>query len=162
MLYAWPSAGSDEDVIRATCGKTHFYASCVAEIHSYPLFEFVDHSPPGLALIMIRVAGLYATDTIKRIKQLQAASKGESPAYIDNLATCNNLYTTIVVTDYHSAENSFMNKNFKLAADNMRTAGAEAMNCEKGFSRAGKFPLTNMNKKMRKLSTIASEILRSL
>ncbi|KAM1086488.1 hypothetical protein ACFX2B_011988 [Malus domestica] len=143
----------DANLIDQTCKKTPNYNLCVSSLKSDP--RSVKADVAGLGFITVDIAKDKATDTANRINELLKQSPSDQ-----RLKTCATFYHTILVADVPEASQGFKLGNPKFAEQGMNDAADATEACEKEFS--SKSPLTDKNKVVHDLSSIAAAIARLL
>ncbi|KAM1742181.1 hypothetical protein ACFX12_012206 [Malus domestica] len=143
----------DANLIDQTCKKTPNYNLCVSSLKSDP--RSVKADVASLGFITVDIAKDKATDTANRINELLKQSPSDQ-----RLKTCATFYHTILVADVPEASQGFKLGNPKFAEQGMNDAADATEACEKEFS--SKSPLTDKNKVVHDLSSIAAAIARLL
>lgn len=143
----------DANLIDQTCKKTPNYNLCVSSLKSDP--RSGKAGVAGLGFITVDIAKDKATDAANRINELLKQSPSDQ-----RLKTCATFYHTILVADVPEASQGFKLGNPKFAEQGMNDAADAAEACEKEFS--SKSPLTDKNKVVHDLSSIAAAIARLL
>ncbi|KAG2726844.1 hypothetical protein I3760_01G131300 [Carya illinoinensis] len=147
----------DVGLIEQTCKHTPLYNLCVSILESDSRSSKADVT--GLALILVDVLKAKATGTRNHIKTLLRGNlKGDVRR---GLSSCADLYDNVLEVLIPEANEALQKGNPKFAEQAANDAGAEAGSCESSFS-SGHSPLTESNKFMQDVSSVAAAIVRLL
>ncbi|KAG6618195.1 hypothetical protein I3842_Q121400 [Carya illinoinensis] len=146
----------DVRLIEQTCKQTPLYDVCVSILKSDSRSSKADVT--GLALIMVDVLKAKATGTTNYIKTLLRGNlKGDVRR---GLSSCADLYNTVLEADIPVAIEALQKGDPSFAEQAANDAGIEARSCESSFS--GHSPLTESNKSVQDVSSVAAAIVRLL
>ncbi|KAL5541494.1 hypothetical protein UlMin_009204 [Ulmus minor] len=143
------------NLIQQTCKKTPNYDLCVSTLRSDSRSSNSD--VVGLALIMVDFVGAKAKETMKNIKLLLNKNPGNKKKA---LSSCADNYRAVIEGDIPEAIQALKTGDYKFAEQGTNDVSKEADSCEDNFQ--GSYPLTNMNKLVHDLASIAAAITRVL